>query len=60
MLIMRALLVAAALCVAVPALAQSTVQTQPPSQDDQAGKQHSGHHHHKKQQDSTESTGTPS
>ena len=60
MLIMRALLVAAALSVAAPALAQSTDQTQAPSQDDQAGKQHSGHHHHKKQQDSTDSTTAPS
>jgi Spy/CpxP family protein refolding chaperone len=60
MLIMRALLVAAALCVAAPALAQSTDQTQTPSQDGQAGKPHSGHHHHKKQQDSTDSTTAPS
>ena len=63
MLIMRAFLVAAVLCVAAPALAQSTDQSpspQAPSQDDQSGKQHNGHHHHKKQQDSTDSTSSPS
>jgi Spy/CpxP family protein refolding chaperone len=60
MLIMRALLVAAALCVAVPALAQSTDQTQTPAQPDQSGKPHSGHHHHKKPDTQTDGTDSSS
>jgi Spy/CpxP family protein refolding chaperone len=58
MSIARILLIAATLCIAAPALAQSTDQT--PTQGDQTGKPHSGHHHHKKPQDNTDSTTAPS